>query len=127
MLDQHVKDLGDALQAPFGIVLAHIIYELFSLGDEIERPLDRGLAESIQNDGYNNISRDDWLCTKCLRELLRRRLFVWWAVQRRAGKVANTCPLPTKNCRCARSFLLCLKKTHHPAQSWSPMLSPLWQ
>ena len=51
MLDQHVKDLGDALQAPSGIVLAHIIHELFSLGDEIERPLDRGLAESIRNDG----------------------------------------------------------------------------
>ena len=92
--------------ASFGAVLAHIIRELFSLSDKIKHPSDCGLAQGIQDDSYNEISPKDWLCTKCLRELLRRRLFVWWAVQRRTGKVANTPALPTKNCRCISSFVV---------------------
>ncbi|EJD48670.1 hypothetical protein AURDEDRAFT_183247 [Auricularia subglabra TFB-10046 SS5] len=101
-------------QAPNPIRTPEILRALFALPGTVAS---RQLQQVMFKDDFLAITKEDWLCVPCIKELLRQRLWIWWYNEKAMGRVAagrlqRNCRYGYE-CRTQRGNLEHAKKFNH--------------
>lgn len=81
-------------QAPNPIRTPEILRALFALPGVVAA---RQLQQVMFKDDFLAITKEDWLCLRCIKEFLRQRLWIWWYNEKAMGRVPGA--QLKRNCR----------------------------
>ena len=80
LYDEHNLYPEPPAQFAMTVTIEQIVHELFDLPSRVAHTL---IGKQLQEDPFGDIDKDDWLCSICLREFVRQRLWAWWHLKKR--------------------------------------------